>query len=358
MSQPRYYLMILFALIAMTSLLSNAEIPIIIDGFLSGGKVKWYLLPTNATASLTASLTDWTAMIVNDTQNDLYIEPAETKIFRKRKHKGFETSSSEKGLVFNAAVTALSGSSTLPSSVTNWNKLQLSTPLNNGNNQPKWYKPPRALPDILVPFSDYVQIVTPSNGAFFSGSLFRPRTEISELSLWKCSCPNATRNMTFTMIVDEMPSPLATKVSQSQLFLMMQVQSRITDNGTMFVVIEVNGRWTSDRLTWVIMLSKDTVDMFGKKFTVSISVSNGKVFFSYQDESGQSIPMTQVVGVNAAMAGDCKYTVGNYLQIQENATLLPVKKSISRLYKFNLSYQKEKYSVTALKDTPKTLAPQ
>ena len=353
MSQPRCYLVILFALIAMTSLLSNAEIPIIIDGFLSGGKVKWYLLPTNATASLT----DWTAMIVNDTQNRIYAGPTESKIFRKRKHKGFETTASEKGMVFNPAATALTGSLTLPSNVTNWNKLQLSTPLNNGNNQPKWYKPPIALPGIFVPYSNYVQIITPSNGTFFSGSLFRPRTEISELNLWNCSCPNATRNMTFTMIVDEMPSPLATKVSQSQLFLMMQVQSRITANGTMYVVIEVNGRWTSDRLTWVIMLSKDTVDMFGKKFTVSISVSNGKIFFSYQDESGQSIPMTQVVGVNAAMAGNCKYTVGNYLQIQENATLLPVKKSISRLYKFNLSHRKEKYSVTALKDTPNTLAP-
>lgn len=157
----------------------------------------------------------------------------------------------------------------LPPIVKSWTVLQLNTPLNNGYNQPKLYAPPQSISNIFMAFSNYVLIITPTNGLYFQDSPYRPRTELSESTQWNCSSPNARHDMKFSMIVDELPNPnLAVKVSHSQLFKVLQVQSRIGGNKTN-IVLEVNGRWTSDRLTWVIQLSNTSIDMRGKLFTTS-----------------------------------------------------------------------------------------
>ena len=335
MLQARSYIAIFLILIDVVALPCNAEV-LFPDGFTNDGTVIWYFLPTNANLEM-LSLSDWNAVELNDTLDSAYVEPQITDIFKKRKHKG-STEQGDQGVVLNAAASFMNESPTLPSNVTNWSQLQLTTPLDNGNNQPKRYRPAEAVPDILIPFSNYVQIVTPSNGVFFNpGSPFRPRTELSELSHWTCSSPNAQRNMTITMIIDQVPDPsLARKVAHAQLHVVLQLQTRII-NGNMTIVMEVNGRWTNDGKTWVISLSKENVNMLGKKFTASIMASNGKIYFSYQDEADQRIPVTQIFGINTAAAGSCKYSVGNYLLIYVDARNLPVQYAISRLYKISLT---------------------
>ena len=53
-------------------------------------------------------------------------------------------------------------------------------------------------------------------------------------------------------------------------------------------------------------------------------------------ETGQQIPLTQIVGLNTTAAGTCKYATGNYLQIYQDVRKLPVQFAKSRLFNFSV----------------------
>jgi hypothetical protein len=223
---------------------------------------------------------------------------------------------------------------TLPK-IAKWPELRLSTYLPGKNGEPLvLYKPVVSVPNVLERLGNSVRIIAASNGAFYLESLYRPRTELTELQNWDCRTTN--KSMNFTMIVDQFPNAtLVPRVVLFQLFRMLQLNGIVT-NGKLILKLAVNGRYTKSGKETNYPLSDESVNMIGKKFTFSCTVHQKQVFYSYEDESGRSLQKIKVTGYDfekaASLKGACRYAVGHYLQIKQDSRFQTAEYAISRLF--------------------------